>query len=122
MTMRDVFTWDVSPDEAFAELYDDYTRRIYLGILELARAFAPRIEAWMKRNAPWKDRTSNARQSLYTEIEATLLSIAISMDHGVEYGFWLEYANAGTYSIIGPALDFWAVQFWNAVKDLVQAK
>lgn len=120
--MRDVFTWDVTPDEAFAALYDDYARRIYLGILELARAFRPRIEAWMKQNASWTDRTSNARQSLYAEVEASLFSIVIAMDHGVEYGFWLEYANAGTYSIIGPALDFWARQFWNAVRDLVEGR
>lgn len=120
--MRDVFTWDKAPDEAFAELFDDYTRRIYLGILELARAFAPRIEAWMKQNAPWQDRTSNARQTLYSEVEATLLSIAIHMDHGVGYGFWLEYSNAAQYAIIGPALDFWARQFWNAVLELVQAR
>lgn len=116
------FTWETDPQTAFTQLYDSYARRIYQGILQLARAFVPRIIAWMKQNARWTDRTSNARQSLYAEVETSLFSIAIALDHGVEYGFWLEVANQGRYAIIGPALDFWSVQFWNAVKRLVEAK
>jgi hypothetical protein len=118
----EIFIWETTPEDAFAELFDDYAKRIYNSILQLARAFAAKIEAWMKLNAPWEDRTSNARQTLYTEVENTLLSIAIAMDHGMEYGFWLEVANQGAYAIIGPALDYWSIQFWNAVKDLVEAR
>lgn len=120
--MADVFTWEIPPEQAFARLYDDYTRRIYTGILQLARAFVPRIIAWMKTNAPWMDRTGNARQTLYAEVEASLLSIAIALDHGMEYGFWLEVIGQGKWAIVGPALDYWSVQFWNAVKNLVEAR
>ncbi len=116
-----MWVWDVSPEEAFAQTYDAYAASIYRGILRLAKQYAPQIEAWMKQNAVWTDRTSNARQSLYAEVEALLFSIAISFDHGMEYGYWLEFANQGEYAIVGPALDYWSVQFWEAVKGLIEA-
>jgi len=112
------FEWEITPDEAMGELFEEYVKAIADAIHRLALSFAPRVEAWMKQYAPWADRTGNARQTLYSEVERTLTDIAIIMDHGVDYGVWLELANQGNYQIIGPALDYWAGQFWGAVKDL----
>ena len=115
-----MWIWDTDPAQMIALVYDDYTKAIYRGILRLAKQFAPQIEAWMKQNAVWTDRTSNARQALYAEVEAELTSIAIAFDHGMAYGKYLEFSNSGDYAIIGPALDYWSVQFWNAVVQLVE--
>lgn len=112
------FEWEIPPEKAFAVLYDLYVEEIRSTIFQLAQSFAPRIEAWMKENAIWTDQTGNARQSLYSDVEKTLTDIVVFLDHGISYGVFLEYANQGDYAIIGPALDYWSIQFWNAVKAL----
>lgn len=113
------FEWIVSPEQAFGALYDDYARRIYRGIEAIFKRRAPEIEAWMKANAEWADRTGNARQSLYTDVETLLTEIALVMDHGVEYGKWLELAHQGRYAIVTRALDHWAPILWDDVKAML---
>lgn len=116
--MADGFQWEIPPEQAFLQLYDDYARRIYRAIAQLARSFAPRIEAWMKENRVWTDRTGNARQGLFADVELALHRIVLFMDHGVSYGEFLELKHQGQYAIIGPALDYWAPRFWAAVQQL----
>lgn len=115
------FRWQTPPERALADLYDDYARRIYNEIARLARQFAPQIEAWMKANAVWTDRTGNARQGLFAEVETALTEIVLFFDHGVEYGRALEFLHQGQYAIIGPALDYWGPRFWQAVQALFRA-
>lgn len=55
------------------------------------------LESYMKQNAPWNDRTGNARRGLkatYSEEdhgELTLLTIELSHSDDVPYGKYLEY-------------------------------
>lgn len=61
--------------------------------------------AYMKENAPWTDRTTNARNGLHTvvpPVEGNRHVIIFS--HTVHYGIWLEIANSGRYQIIMPAV------------------
>lgn len=113
------FEWIVPPERAFAELYDDYANRIHAGIDAIMTRRAPEIEAWMKANAVWTDRTGHARQLLYTDVEAALTEIAMLISQGVEYGQWLELAHQGKYAIVGPTLDYWAKIIWNDVLEML---
>lgn len=65
---------------------------------------ASRSEAWMKANARWTDRTTNARNSLYTATRHSRGRHEILLSHGVHYGIYLETRFAGRYEIINPAL------------------
>lgn len=131
MTVK--FKWEVPPEKAFAELYDEYARQIYRAIQRLAKRYAPEIEAWMKANAVWTDRTGNLRQSLYADVETALTEIVLFFDYGLEYGVYLEHARRefgavsalgleleqqGQYAIIAPALDHFAPKFWADVQAL----
>lgn len=114
------FVWvSPPPDKVFPALLKYQQEAIYKGILGIARFRAPQIEAWMKQNAPWTDRTANARQSLFTDIEQLAQQVVITLNHGVDYGYWLEVAHQGDYSIILPALDYWARVIWNDVVALL---
>lgn len=114
------FGWQSAPpDEVFGNGLDQYARDLKAALLQLALSFAPKIEAWMKQNASWTDRTGNLRTSLYAAVEELVNEIAIYIDYGLEYGVYLEFKNAGRYAIIGPALDYWSPQVWNAVKRLI---
>lgn len=136
------FKWEVTPEAAFTALYDDYTKRIYQAINALAKKYAAEIEAWLKAERKWTDRTGNLRQSLYAEVESKLTEIVIAFDYGLDYGkylefqradvnigdiaadtdrllaFYLEFGEQGRYAIIAPALDYFAPKFWNDVQAL----
>jgi hypothetical protein len=94
------FKWEVPPEQAFAALYDDYAKRIIAGIQRLAKAYAAEIEAFMKASGTWQDQTGNLRASLYAEVETTLTEITLFFDYGLDYGYWIAYANQGKYDII----------------------
>ena len=115
--------WQVTPDQAFTELVDAYENEIHDAIKQIADRYAPDIEAWMKSNAPWTDRTGNARQSLKTEVqEVASIMVGIHLSYGnpgeIDYGIFLELSNGGAYAIIGPALDYFAPKIWADVQRL----
>lgn len=114
------YTWVVPPDKAFLTPLALYEAAVRESVRAIALRRAPEIANWMKDNAPWTDRTGNARQSLYTEVEDLVGVIVVHLSHGVEYGKYLELSNAGTYAIIGPALDHWAPILWQDVKDIMR--
>lgn len=123
--------WDTTPQQAWPEMADDYVQAIRAGIHGVCQKWAPRIENWMKANAPWTDRTGNARQGLYSAVEPPSLAqvvdtIELIMAHAVEYGVYLEgYLPDGTpmlrpsdYKIIEPALDRFGPLVWRDIQRL----
>lgn len=59
---------------------------------------------FMRENAPWTDRTGNARQGLFARnFTRGPLAYTIVLWHSVPYGIWLELANDRKYKIIEPA-------------------
>ncbi len=114
------FTWTRPPTEAWPEMAEAYVHEIRRAVRMLADRYAPEIEAYMKANAVWIDRTGNARQRLYTEVSDVALDmIDIILSHGVEYGIYLELANQGRFAIIGPTLDIFAPRIWRDVVALL---
>lgn len=101
------FDWTVPPEAAFLGLTDAYTKAIHQAVFAIMTARAPEIENWMKQNAIWQDRTGNARQALWSQAIDGISEVVILLSHGMDYGFWLEVANAGKYSVINPAIDHW---------------
>ncbi|WPD20180.1 hypothetical protein [Thermaerobacter composti] len=70
--------------------------------IALAQNWAGRMEAHMKREAPWEDRTGNARNGLFAGASFDGHTVRIRLGHTVHYGVYLELANEGRYAIIGP--------------------
>ena len=101
------FVWTVPPEQAFTDLYDQLAARLRQQAIAACYKLAPQIENWLKDNAPWTDRTGNARQALYAEVIPAIGEIVILLSHGVDYGFYLETKYAGRYAVIAPAIDHW---------------
>ena len=117
------FAWQKSPEVAFAELWDAYADAIDKGVAEIMDAFRPRVETYMKSNAPWKDRSGNARQALWAEMERivrVMIAINFGQGHGIEYGVYLEFKNAGRYAIVNPTLDYFAPKIWAAIQRMLR--
>jgi hypothetical protein len=112
--------WDVPPDQVFPEFFNQELARVEQAIFQLCQRYVVEIETWMKANAKWQDRTGNLRQSLYAQVEQFTREIVLSFDYGLEYGFWLEFANQGRYAIIAPALDEFAPKIIADIQRLLQ--
>lgn len=83
---------------------------------------APRVQNHARVNAPWTDRTTNARSGLMAvpfggsggrERDSAGRFVAgggartqgIVLFHSVPYGIWLEVAHSGQYAIILPTIQ-----------------
>lgn len=59
---------------------------------------------YARRNAPWRDRTGNARNGLFTIAASDQKKHRIVLFHSVPYGIWLEVRWSGRYEIIRPSI------------------
>lgn len=68
------------------------------------------IEAldYAKDNAPWADRTGNAREGLDVDVYEEGDTIVWEMFHSVDYGLYLETRWNGRFAIIMPTLELFA--------------
>jgi hypothetical protein len=64
-------------------------------------------ESKMRADAPWTDRTGNARAGLRARHVGSGDEHTLVLFHTMDYGFWLEVAHDGQYAIIGPT-QIWA--------------
>lgn len=112
------FRWIVPPRVVFngARVQDVYEERV-ARVLTYA---APQIEAEAKRNAPWTDRTGNARQTLGAFVYRPERGIvALVLRQYMDYGLWLEVKNGGRYAIVLPTLENWYSAVWSDVRGVV---
>jgi hypothetical protein len=83
--------WSLNPARLFEWLGDVRRRQIERGVMRVAERMAKEIEAYMRQNAPWQNRTGNARRLLQAEvIDVTGRAAIILLTHGVDYGIYLE--------------------------------
>lgn len=95
----------------------------YRAARDAAERLIPEIVAWLKANAPWQDVTGLARESLDCVLEEGHNSFRLTILGGggtASHLVFLEFDNAGKFSIIGPALEYWTPIFARAIRDAVE--
>lgn len=100
--MASGFSMDTSKFKNAKHL-DDKIDRALAGVMKY---WDGPVEKYMKLNAPWTDRTTNARNGLsaqYAKLQK--FEHAIVLSHAVDYGIYLEGSNDGKYAIIQPTID-----------------
>lgn len=63
------------------------------------------VEAYAKANAPWSDRTGEARNGLTARVDNDGGDIVLELAHTAEHGYWLEVIQDGRFAIIMPTLE-----------------
>ena len=116
------FKWIVDPRDVLPQAYQSYTQALFTTGRRVAARRAADAERWMKDNAPWQDRTGNARRGLHVEVYQQPQYIArLVFAHGADipYAIWLELAHQGRYAIIAPAIDYWGPILMRDVQGLI---
>lgn len=117
------FTWQVAPDRAWPDMATAYVAAIQNGVFMICQKWKPIVENAMKDDARWTDRTANARQALYTEVEQVVGQMVVFwLGHGEDYGWYLEgidpnhgyraMQNAGQWNVINPTIDRYGPRIW----------
>lgn len=85
---------------------EKFAQKIGAAVLVFANTKAVKLQATMKRNRPWTDRTGMAKATLRTTVtRPNENTIRITLAHGVSYGIWLELAHEKRFAIIKPTLE-----------------
>jgi hypothetical protein len=84
------------------------------------RFYAPQVEAAAKVNAPWTDRTGNARNGLLARAEGDGTSYAIILAHQVPYGIYLETRWAGKYAVIMPTIQEYGPRVMSTLRKVLE--
>ena len=96
-----------------------YKEKVRGAIVAVAQYWSAVFETYAKENAPWTDRTANARQSLHTWIkELANDTVELYLSHGVEYGVHLEGSHAGKYSVVWPTIEAHLTQIHKMLKGI----
>ena len=75
-------------------------------ILMYASTKASKLQAQMKMERPWTDRTGMAKATLRSVVSQPKEDLVrITLAHGVSYGIWLELAHQKQFAIIGPTIQ-----------------
>lgn len=94
---------------------------------------APRAVAYARQNAPWTDRTTNARNGLFATVgngsgraasgRFTAGSgrgvYSLTLSHGVPYGIWLETRFSGRFAIIRRTIDHEGPELMKTAQRLI---
>ena len=84
---------------------DKMSVKIGAVLLMYANTKASELQAKMKTNRPWTDRTGMAKATLSARVsQPDTNTIRITLAHGVEYGIWLELAHEKNYAIVAPTV------------------
>lgn len=99
----------VSPPDELARAIEQYGDRVLVAVTAVAGRLATVMQNDARANAPWTDRTGNARTGLFgtAERDAARKLVVIYLSHGadIDYGKWLELAHGGKYAVIMPTIE-----------------
>lgn len=98
----------------------EFTPKVDSMISKSVDYFDMRTEAYARSNAPWTDRTGNARNGLRTEpFHEPMKRHGIVLSHSVPYGIWLEVRWEGRYAIIVPTITHEGQELMQFIKGLL---
>lgn len=136
----------VVPPEHLAKRLDEYGKRLIVGIHAIATYVGQQMQDDGRRNAPWEDRTGNARSGIFFAVDGFGLApitgsvipsaaalktdfavergnnetLILTLGHTVFYGKFLELNYGGTYAIILSTLQSHLPQLERMLKELVR--
>lgn len=82
--------------------------KIRAAIALYGQSAALKMESAAKNNAPWTDRTSNARNSIQGQFSMLGNTARITISGNTDYFVFLELANEKRWAVLSPTLESYA--------------
>jgi hypothetical protein len=117
MAFRESFSFDQGSLGRNLAVMDEKIHHFIASDLEVA---AGRGEEQMKKDAPWRNRTWEARNTLWAESKSEEQGkYQLYMGHGAEYGIYLEKSNGGRFQVVMPTLIATAHAFMQSLTEML---
>lgn len=120
--MASGIVWSGTPLRTMETNIGLYGARVMVAVRALADYIAAKIQNEARANAPWRDRTGNARTGLFAVADQAArdaTEIYLSHGHTIHYGLWLEVAHGQKYAIIMPTLERNIPEIERMLRDLL---
>lgn len=78
-------------------------KRLY-AVEAAGKVGAAQMESYAKQNAPWQDRSGDARRRMQGKCERREYGVRIILSGGVYYAVYLEYAMKKRWAILWPTI------------------
>jgi hypothetical protein len=136
--------WSTPPTVLIRGL-EDYERQLYRALHALAVYWGQMVQDAARRDAPWEDRTGNARSGLFFAVDGLGLgtvtgevstagvmeddisieagdggTLVITLGHTMWYGKWLELSNGGKNAIVLSTLQSNLPQLESMLNELLR--
>lgn len=115
MASRGRVTWD---DRALYNKLRTFNARADRFITAATAYHATRAASYARTNAPWTDRTGNARNGLFARAERDAPVYRVIIAGSVPYQPWLEVRFSGRYQIIRPTVDHEGPELMRTVQTM----
>lgn len=99
-----------------------WEQRLRAKFKALGDHYGARMEAYARPSAPWRDRSTHARQGLFGEAREFADKLRIRISHTEDYGTYLELANSGKYAILEPTAKKHAPEFFQDAERVAKGK
>lgn len=129
--MSSGFQWVVSPEAQLIPAVQKYGKDALAAVQAVATYWGQSVQNAARLNAPWEDRTSNARGGLFFAVDGFGLSpmmgevtpdaksdmsdvtvesgdsntLVVTLGHTVFYGKYLETSNGGKYAVVMSTIE-----------------
>lgn len=94
-----------SADNTLSKGIAQFEFKMTEGFENAIREFKEELVDYARSNAPWDDRSGDARSGLDAEFYGEADALGITLFHTVDYGPWLEIRWGGRYAIIIPTIE-----------------
>lgn len=111
------FAWEGL--DGVIELPDRFAKRVEGAAADVAREMADEMRTYAQDNAPWEDRTGEAREGLKTVVVTRGNVYSIFLGYSVDYGVFLETEDGGKWAIVLPTVERYAGVFAARVRERV---
>ena len=112
------FRWVRKPTE-LGRAVDAYGERVVVALQALGEYYAIKMQGEARVNAPWTDRTGNARTGLFGVAGREGDVVRVVLGHTMFYGVYLELDNGQRYAIVMPTIEGNLGELEGAVKALL---
>lgn len=129
--MPNGFHWVISPEKELIPNIREYGNKALVAVQAAATYWGQSVQDQARRDAPWEDRTSNARGGLFFAVDGFGLqpltgqvtpeaksemsdvavesgdadTLIVTLGHTVFYGKFLELSNGGRYAVVMSTIE-----------------
>lgn len=119
--LSEMLMWERPPSALKRDL-KGWSAALVHQVLLHAQKIAGQMEVWMRANAPWTNRTGDARAGLKARAQQAGIIITVIAYSFVPHQVFLETMQNGRFAILKPAVDHFFARFMAGLSRIAKGR